>query len=283
MLVLHTNAGVLASSRLVQYGEVSVEDLLEPLSARSLLASALLGSHPPKLRGSLLVAFGGRFGINEGTIRVALSRMVERGELANINGYYQLEGKLLERQERQDRSRTPPRSGRRTPWNGTWEQAVVTVIGRPASQRARLRRSLTALGLGELREGVWMRPANLDEQRLPRARAEAGSQVNWFTVNEVDQTTSVELVNALFELDQWEATAGRLIDAIDKAVADMGADDAMVSGFKLASATVRHLVHDPLLPHALTPKGWPADELRTIYGVFESSYQQQLRQFFAAA
>ena len=70
--------------------DTAIESLLRPLSARSLVASALLGTHPPALRGALLVAFGKRFGINDGTIRVALSRMVDRGELTNREGVYTL-------------------------------------------------------------------------------------------------------------------------------------------------------------------------------------------------
>ncbi len=52
-----------------------------PLTARSIVASALLGTHPPVLRGQLLVRLGELFGVAEGTTRVALSRMVAAGEL----------------------------------------------------------------------------------------------------------------------------------------------------------------------------------------------------------
>ena len=52
-----------------------------PLSARSVVASTLLGMRPPRLPTQILVRSGALFGIAEGTTRVALSRMVAAGEL----------------------------------------------------------------------------------------------------------------------------------------------------------------------------------------------------------
>ncbi len=255
----------------------AVEGLLQPFTARSLVASALIGSHPPALPGRLLVALGERFGIGGGTTRVALSRMVERGELSNDEGVYALAGDLVARQERQDRSR----SGAAAPWDGTWEQAVVTSSGRRARDRARLRRALDALGLGELREGVWMRPANLDVARLPSVRAVADTQVSWYRVSPLDDGSATALAARLFDLDPWAETATALRTAIARAHRDLETDDdAVVSGFTLASATLRHLVHDPQLPAPLLPPDWPADDLRRAYEDFERAYQRQLRAFF---
>ncbi|MCP5027572.1 MAG: PaaX domain-containing protein, C- domain protein [Actinomycetia bacterium] len=244
------------------------------------MASALLGSHPPALPGRLLVATAERFGISGGTARVALSRMVDRGELTNEDGTYWLHGDLLERQERQDRSR---RTGP-DPWGGSWEQAVVTATGRPSAERARLRQSLTALGLGERREGVWMRPANLDPVRQPSARAAAADQVEWFTLAPLEMVRGRQLIVDLFDLDGWAQTASALLVAVGDARDRLDThDDAVVTGFNLASATLRHLMHDPQLPPELAPSCWPAADLRTAYDEFEWAYQKLLRQFFRAA
>ncbi len=258
-----------------------VDQLLRPLSARSLVASILLGSHPPSLSGRLLVAMADRFAISEGTTRVALSRMVDRGELTNVDGVYTLAGPLLERQERQDRGRhgVEPQ-----PWDRSWEQAVVTATGRSSSDRTRLRRALAGLGLGELREGVWMRPTNLDPERQPTARAEIVDQVAWFRLAVVANESAVELVGQLFELDCWAATATSLAAAISQAQERLETDDdAVVSGFNLASATLRHLVHDPQLPPELAPPTWPAADLRRAYQDYVVAYQQLLRHFLRAA
>src|SRR2546422_10701136 len=82
---------------------------LRPLSARSVVASILLGTHPPRLSAAALVEMCGRFGITGGTTRVALSRMVAAGELAAEGGHYRLVGAaLLSRQRAQDAGLHPP-------------------------------------------------------------------------------------------------------------------------------------------------------------------------------
>src|SRR5580704_14249700 len=88
-----------------------------PLTARSVLASTLLGVDPPELPVSYLVRLGALFGINENRARVALSRMVSSGEVTTDgDGRYRLTGHLLERQQRQAVSR----SGHTQAWSGSW-------------------------------------------------------------------------------------------------------------------------------------------------------------------
>src|SRR3954468_22524011 len=133
-----------------------------PLTARSVVASILLGTQPPELPGQLLVRAGELFGISEGTIRTALSRMTAAGELTAVgDGRYRLTGHLLARQTRQDQSRRPPQKK----WTGAWSTAVVTAEGRSASDRAALRDAMGALRMAELRGGVWLRPDNLRASR----------------------------------------------------------------------------------------------------------------------
>ena len=60
-------------------GEVVSAD--RSLTARSVIASLLLGMRDPALPVSALVRSGGRLGLAEGTIRVAVSRMVAAGEI----------------------------------------------------------------------------------------------------------------------------------------------------------------------------------------------------------
>src|SRR5262245_51564192 len=128
---------------------------LRPLKARSVVLSTLLGHHPPQLPVRALVEAGALFGIAEGTVRVALSRMVAAGDLEPGDGAYRLSRRLLERQARQDASLHP----RTRPWDGSWEIAVVTADRRHAADRTALRQTMTALRLAELREGTWLRPA----------------------------------------------------------------------------------------------------------------------------
>ncbi|MFE2583400.1 PaaX domain-containing protein, C- domain protein, partial [Streptomyces sp. NPDC059378] len=130
---------------------------LRPLSARSVVLSLLLGAHPPELPVRDLVSAVEPFGVGGSTLRAALSRMVAAGDLRRTDAVYGLSDRLLSRQRRQDEAVQP----RTRAWHGDWEMVVITATGRGPAERADLRTRLTALRLAELREGVWLRPANL--------------------------------------------------------------------------------------------------------------------------
>ncbi|MDG2439684.1 MAG: hypothetical protein P8M10_10220, partial [Ilumatobacter sp.] len=57
-----------------------------PLTARSVLATALLGAPNGRLPVSHLVQAGRLLGIADGAVRTSLSRMVAHGELSTSNG-----------------------------------------------------------------------------------------------------------------------------------------------------------------------------------------------------
>jgi phenylacetic acid degradation operon negative regulatory protein len=100
---------------------MELRDDSRPLTARSVVASTLLGVRPPSLPVRSLVASAELFGVAEGTVRTALSRMVAAGELVMDDGRYALAGRFLARRERQDESR----AGDTLPWAGDWELAVI--------------------------------------------------------------------------------------------------------------------------------------------------------------
>jgi len=247
------------------------------LSARSVVASTLLGTHPPRLPGALLVALASKFGIAPGTTRVALSRMVDKGELTNTDGRYALAGHLLDRQRRQDSSIDADRR----PWSGTWEQ-VIAVETADAGRRTARRTSLRALKLAALREGVWMRPANLDPDRLPHEVCREGADLLWGTVELAGDDAA--LASQLWDLDGWAARAQDLVAALRASSAQLAADDeeGLAAGFELSAATLRHFVADPELPHEVLPPGWPDRALRGAYAAFDDAYRSLLRRFFAA-
>jgi phenylacetic acid degradation operon negative regulatory protein len=226
------------------------------LSARSAVLSALLGSHPPRLSARHLVRIGALFGIAEGTVRVALSRMVAAGDLLQSGGRYTLSERLVERQTRQDESRDPHTK----PWDGTWEVAVVTAERRAPADRAALRQAMTALRLAELREGTWLRPANL---------VRAWPEIVTAQCTLIDGRPHGDPTSLLWDLDGWAAEAHRLERALERA-------DGLAEGFLVSAAVLRHLLADPLLPDELLPDGWPGAELRARYDDFDRRYREVL-------
>ena len=250
-----------------------------PLTARSVVASTLLGMRPPRLPGRILVRSGELFGIAEGTTRVALSRMVSSGELVPADGGdYELSGHLLERQARQDESR----AARTRPWDGAWEMAVVERGQRSPADREALRRSGRALRLAELREGVWMRPANLDPARSPADRDVLESQCRTFAAEPRDDAAA--LVAALWDVDGWATEAHDLrsemeglVDALER-----GDREALAPGFVVSAAVLRHFQADPLLPDELLPDGWPGPALRAEFERYDVAFRQVWRAWYSS-
>lgn len=236
-----------------------------------MIASTLLGTEPPRLPGRVLVQVGDLFGINEGTIRTALSRMVANGELATDDGTYHLSGpRLLERQARQSTSRTAMRHR----WHGMWLMAIVVSERREASARTELRGALESVRLAELREGVWLRPDNIDVV-WPRV---VGEQCTVVHARDVDPS----LVARLWPINGWVATANELRADMAELVTPLESHDthALAHGFVVSAAVLRHFQADPLLPEELLPREWPGSELRREYDRFDAAYRALLREYF---
>lgn len=240
-------------------------------TARSVIASTLLGVRPPRLPTTLLVRSCGLFGISDGTARVAISRMVAAGELDVADGHHTLIGDLRRRSERQDLSR----KGRTRPWRpgDGWRTAIVGGEARPAPERAAFRRAATALRLAELREGVWLRPDNL-AGTVTDAEAVVSTQARSFLSHPDEDEPA--LAASLWDLSGWSGRAHRLIAAFDSSrpALDAGDHDALPEAFVLSAAALRHLQADPLLPPALLPPGWPGPELREGHRAWEQAFVQ---------
>ncbi|MGZ4576241.1 MAG: PaaX family transcriptional regulator C-terminal domain-containing protein [Mycobacterium sp.] len=252
----------------------------QPLSARSVLASALLGSDRGCLAVAELVAVASLFGISAGAARTCLWRMVSTGELSADDGSYALAGRLLDRRHRVDEAARADDAATHR-WDGTWELAIVSLERRTACDRLELRKAATALHLAELREGVWVRPDNLDSRRLPTARAVLDRQCTHFNRATTDITG--DGVRSLFALDEWAADATALIEAMDAALEpdqnEYSTED-FTHGFELAIAVVQHLQLDPLLPVELVGDRWPGAPLRDTYRRFDRAFKERMNSVF---
>jgi phenylacetic acid degradation operon negative regulatory protein len=223
---------------------------LSRMTARSVVLSVLLGAHPAWATASDLIRLTADFDIREPTVRVALTRMVGAGDLVRSADGYRLSDRLLARQRRQDEAINPTLRK----WHGTWTTLVITSVGTDARTRAALRATLQDKRFAELREGVWLRPDNLDvdlaTELLDRVR-----------VLHSRDDAPAQLAAKLWDLPEWARLGRELLDEMSTA--------ADVPGrFAAAAAIVRHLLTDPVLPDELLPDDWPGAALRKAYTNF---------------
>ena len=219
------------------------------MTARSVVLSVLLGAHPACATTAELLRLTDGFGIRESTLRVALTRLVAAGDLIRSDDGYRLSDRLLARQRRQDEALYP----RTHDWDGTWSTVVVTAVGADARSRAALRATLADSRFAELREGVWMRPANLDAEP-PAVNGRARILLS-------RDDAPAQLAASLWDLGGWSTAGHRLLR-------DMARARDVPARFAVAAASVRHLLTDPVLPPELLPTPWPGAELRQAYADF---------------
>ena len=274
-LITVLNNSVTTPDEVPTDASIADEFALRPLTPRSIVLSVLLGTHPPAMPVRRLLEVTTLFGISDGTVRTALSRMVAAGELVGEDGVYRLDGPLLARQREQDAGRTDPP----TSWDGSWWFAVVTAERRSLADRRDFRARAVWARLGELRADTWIRPANID---VPRDLADVV-----LTRGPLVSGDDHELTGRLWDLDALDlraralvARVGASIDALDEAQHDRGrAASALPDVFLELAAAQRFLRAEPRLPAALAPSTAPAD-LRRTYRVAVARFQQRLREFF---
>jgi phenylacetic acid degradation operon negative regulatory protein len=234
------------------------------LTARSVLASSLLGADPPELPVAHLIQLSSLFGINANRARVALSRMVASGEVTTDGaGRYRLSGHLLERQRRQNTSR----AGRTRRWRGDWQVVVVTTTGSTPDVRNYRRKALTFARLAELREGVWLRPDNLGDAMPEDLRPD-------ITTLSARPDRPDELVGRLWNTAGWASRARELSAQLSATPPRDWTD--LEPGFVLSASVLRHFQADPLLPSELLAPDWPGQDLRVLYDDWDARYRQVL-------
>jgi phenylacetic acid degradation operon negative regulatory protein len=134
---------------------------------------------------------------------------------------------------------------------------------------------LTGARLAELREGVWLRPANIDVE-LPDGWADGVERID----GTID-TDAASLAARLWDLDGWAGQARELLARFDATSPDD--PDLLAPGFELAATALRHLQSDPLLPPEILPTDWPGDTLRHVNADWDRRYRRQLAAWYRSA
>ena len=142
---------------------------------------------------------------------------------------------------------------------------VVTTSGRAAEDRLALRRVLALARLAEQREGVWLRPDNIDLVPDP------SDDPHVTTYTAVPDREPTALAAGLWDLVDWARRARELIDRLERLPTSHPAD--LAPGFELSASVLRHLQTDPLLPVELLPADWPGSALRRSYDRWDRQYR----------
>jgi phenylacetic acid degradation operon negative regulatory protein len=221
-----------------------------------------------------ILEFTSLFGLADGTVRTALSRMVAAGDLVNHDGSYHLGDRLLERQAQQDASRRAPAPE----WDRAWWTVAVATDRRTMTERRTFRAQASGARLGELRPDLWLRPANI-ELAIDPATDLVGSLVVRGPLVAGDE---VELVAQLWDLDDLRTRAESHLAALDAASdrLDDGDDRALADAFIGLAAAQQFLRVEPQLPAELSPDDSGA-RLRRRYADVVERFQSQLGRFFA--
>ncbi len=232
-----------------------------------------MGLSPPKLPSAMIVKTTELFKISEGTTRTALSRMLKNKELKMIGSSYEIAStKHLQRQLRQVESLRP----KYKKWDDkNWILAIVVQSNRNPADRALLRENLKYHKYAELKEGVWLRPDNLEENYIKNHR-----HLSWF--NTVPEEDPNYLVNKLFKLKAWNQTTLVLIDRMNSLSGNLRNGDVtkLKDSFILMAKVLRHVQNDPLLPEELLFESWSGVELRETYFEFDKLFRQVMAQWF---
>jgi len=249
-----------------------------PLNARSVVLSTLLGTDPPRMHVRRLLRVTDLFGLPQGTVRTALTRMTQRGDLTTDgNGSYALARHLVERQIRQRQSR----GAEQVAWSGRWSLLVVTAESRSPDVRVELRRAMGLLRFAEQREGVWLRPDNLPHDRQPEAHGAVDRQCDRYLAHPA--VDDAQLAATLWDLEAWAASAGELRREMAALVIRLEAGDtaALAPGFVASADVLRLFQADPLLPDELHDRHWPGRRLRADYDRYDRAYRDLLWHWLA--
>lgn len=227
------------------------------LSAPELILSLADSAPQPRLTAANLVAAGALLGIDAGTMRVALGRLVKKGVLAQqTRGVYRLGGRGGELHRRVlGWHRVEEQLA---PWDGRWLGVFSGHLRRSEKSSLRAReRALRLKGFADARPGLAVRPANL---RIPLA--ELRRELTDLGLDVDALVLGIDATDPQHEFDPgtlWDLAAleqgyldhlGRLIDSTAR-LAGLDVQSAARETLLVGRSVMRAILTDPLLPEAM--------------------------------
>jgi phenylacetic acid degradation operon negative regulatory protein len=206
-----------------------------------------------------LISAGELFEIAEGSVRVAVARLLANGAIERDDrGSYRLGAAAAPVDRRVRGWRRGAERMRR--WDGGW-LAVQRAEGVRGSRREarREKRAHRLFGLAELAPGLWVRPDNLrggvDAARSELRALGLGDDALVFRLSEL---SAMEDARARGLWDAPALIAGyrrsrKELERSEIALAELPPESAMVESFRLGGRVIGELVRDPLLPEEIVP------------------------------
>jgi phenylacetic acid degradation operon negative regulatory protein len=224
-------------------------------SARSLILDLLSTLSGGSMPVAALVEAGQMLGIQGGSLRVALARLLADGRIERDGrGLYRLGAAsapvdTLVRSWRHLERRIRP-------WSGTW--LAVHLPGRVArGARGRSVRALRLLGFAALSPGLHLRPANLRED-VGQTRAtllalrleEAALTCEMQALDDASTRRAHTLWNRRALVAGYRELRAELRQS-GRRLAELAPEVAMSESFLLGGRAIQRLVQDPLLPEEI--------------------------------
>ncbi len=203
-----------------------------------------------------LVQAGALFGIADGSVRVALHRLLAEGRVeSDERGQYRLGAAAAPVQSVVASWRELDRRTR--PWNGRWIAVHADTARRRRARIDPAARALRLFGFELLAPGLLVRPANLregvDGVRVALRELGLPSAALVYELGELEPTADAR-ARALWDgeaLVRGYRAARREIERSSARLAGLSDADAMVESFALGGRVLQQLVLDPLLPSPL--------------------------------
>ncbi len=246
------------------------------VSPRALILNLLLGAGGAPLGAREAVAACALMGVQEGSTRVALARLVAAGMLQpGGRGLYTLGAAAQPLAA--DVATWRAGEQRVRPWLGDWVAVHAGALGR--SDRVALRardRALALLGLRELERGLFVRPDNLSggvagvRERLYRLGLEPAAAVFALQALDAEREARARQLWDGDSLSRGYRDSRQQLTGWLRRADQLAPDVAARESFLLGNDAIRQLVFDPLLPDPLVDT-----EARRLFG-------ETVRQFDAA-
>ncbi|MEM6294942.1 MAG: PaaX [Myxococcota bacterium] len=256
------------------------------VTAKRAILSVLTATAVP-LTTAQLQGCGALLGCEAPAIRVALGRLVDRGDVTALgDGCYEIGARGAPIATAVQRWVALPK--RVKPWREGWLLVHTAHLGR--RHRASLRRrerALSLFGFAALLDGLWVRPDNLtqpvDEIRRDLTGLGLEADAVLATASALDAGQTLD-PHALWDAQTLEAGYSAALAAMQTCLA--GFDDADVRArardtARIGSAVIGMLIVDPLLPAALVDARLRRDVHRTMV-TFDRVGKKALRAFWAA-